>query len=232
MAAPNTSSTSLVAFNTATQIPLKLTNANYTAWRFQFQTLLTGYDLIGYIDGSHPCPPKTVTAASATTPNPAYALWIRQDQLILSAIIGAITPSLIPFIASANTSLDACQILSTTYGKPSRGRILALKNRLHNPVKGTKSITDFLQEIKSTVDELALLGVVTDPEDLALKVLNGLDESYKEIAHAIQAREKPIDFDELHDKLLSTEAQLAARQSASHPLPATTLYVSHGHPSN
>lgn len=85
--------------------------------------------------------------------------------------------------------------------QPSRGRVLALRYRLHNPVKGAKSITEYLQEIKGIVDELALIGATTDVEDLTLKILNGLDDSYSEISSAIQAREQPIGFDELHDKL-------------------------------
>lgn len=90
--------------------------------------------------------------------------------------------------------------------------------------KGSKSITDFLQEIEGVVDELALIGVATDGEDLVLKILNGLDELYREISGAIQAREHPIRFDELHEKLLSTKAQLASRHSNSTSPPSTAFY--------
>lgn len=208
---PNTTASSFVAFNVSAQAPLKLTSANYTAWSFQFRTLLTRYDLFGFVDGSHRCPP--VTTEGSTTPNPNHARWIRQDQLILSAIIGYLTPTLIPLIATAKTSGDAWSILANTYGRPSRGRIMAIKNKLHNPIKGTRSITDFMMEIKGLIDELALLGVATDVEDLTLKILRGLDDSYKELAHAIQARDSAISFDELHEKLLTMEAQLHALPS-------------------
>ncbi|KAL8510427.1 hypothetical protein ACS0TY_017298 [Phlomoides rotata] len=93
---------------------------------------------------------------------------------------------LIPFIiASAKTSHDAWLTLASIYGKSSRGCILALKNRIHNSVKGTHSIIDFMLEIKGVVDELSLLGVASDPEDL---VLNGLDDYYNELSNSIQAR--------------------------------------------
>lgn len=78
-------------------------------------------------------------------------------------------------------------------------------------------------DIKGVIDELSLLGVITDPEDVVLNVLNGLDDSYKEIGNAIQARDTAISFDELHDKLLSVEAQQAARTAASSPQPATAF---------
>lgn len=63
--------------------------------------------------------------------------------------------------------------LADTYGKTSRDCILALRNCLHSLIKGSSSITDFMLEIKGVVDELYLLGVVTDVKDLALKILNG-----------------------------------------------------------
>lgn len=122
--------TSFVAFNVSAQAPLKLTSVNYTAWAFQFRTLLTGYDLFGFVDGSRTYPPD-VTVGS-TDPNPDHAQWIRQDQLILSAIIGSLTPTLIPLIATTKTSGDAWTILANTYGRPSRGRIMAIKNKQRN----------------------------------------------------------------------------------------------------
>lgn len=145
---------------------LKLTSTNYLSWKLQFETLFIGYDLLGYIDGSKPCPPKTLTANNFTVPNPAYNVWVRQDQLILSALIGSLSPTIISFIARATTSREAWTILSNTYAKPSRGRIKQVKNRLKNHTKGTMNITDFLHSIKACADELATLGSPMDEEDL------------------------------------------------------------------
>ena len=41
---------------TSGQLPLKLTHLNYPSWRAQFNSLLLGYDLHGFIDGTHTCP--------------------------------------------------------------------------------------------------------------------------------------------------------------------------------
>ena len=97
----------LISINVTAQAPLKLTSTNYLSWKLQFQTLFIGYDLLGYIDGSKPCPPATLTQSNTTRPNPSYILWIRQDQLILNAVIGSISPTIIPFIAQATTSRQA-----------------------------------------------------------------------------------------------------------------------------
>jgi len=80
----NDHNSTLITINVAAQTPVKLTSTNYLAWKLQFQTLFIGYDLHGFIDGSHPCPASLLP--DTTTPNLAYTLWIRQDQLLLNAI--------------------------------------------------------------------------------------------------------------------------------------------------
>ena len=46
---------SLSPLYVAAQLPLKLTPTNFPSWRAQFNALLLGYDLTGYIQGSKPC---------------------------------------------------------------------------------------------------------------------------------------------------------------------------------
>ncbi|KAJ9547961.1 hypothetical protein OSB04_020504 [Centaurea solstitialis] len=211
----------LLTINTLVQAPLKLTPSNYLSWKVQFQTLLTGYDLLGYIDGSKPCPSSTVTTNNEAVPNPAYSLWVRQDQLILNALISSLSPSLISFVARAKTSHEAWTSLANTYAKPTRGRIKQVKSLLKNPTQGTMTITEFLHSIKARADELAILGSPMDEEDLTEKILDGLNHDYKELVRAVQARDTCISFDELHEKLLSFGASLSTNSKSAIPLPIT-----------
>ena len=185
----------LITINVAAQTPVKLTSTNYLAWKLQFQTLFIGYDLHGFIDGSHPCPASLLP--DTTTPNPAYTLWIRQDQLLLNAILGSLSPTIMSFIAQAQTSKEAWTILANTYAKPSRGRIKQVKNQLKHITKGSMGVSEFLQTIKARADELATLGAPVDAEDLSDRILEGLGDDYKELTRAVQARDNPISFDEL-----------------------------------
>ena len=69
----------IITINDASQTPLKLTSNNYTTWRAQFNSLVVGLNLKVYIDGSTPCPSKTITENNTEISNPAYLFWIRQD---------------------------------------------------------------------------------------------------------------------------------------------------------
>ncbi|KAM1725245.1 hypothetical protein ACFX12_016174 [Malus domestica] len=90
-----------VTINAAAQLPLKLTSTNFPSWRAQFNALLLGYDLLGYIDGSKPC----LAASSAVS----YTFWIRQDQLILKGIVQNVALNFLPLHLRSTTPLSAHQ---------------------------------------------------------------------------------------------------------------------------
>ena len=74
--------------------------------------------------------------------------------------------------------------------------------------KGSESITEFLQNVKARADELALFGSPFDNDDRTDKILETLGDDYKELVRAVQGRDTPISFEELHEKLLNFEATL------------------------
>ncbi|KAJ1406402.1 gag-polypeptide of LTR copia-type [Sesbania bispinosa] len=116
-------------------ISIKLSGStNYPAWRVQFNALLVGYGLKGYVDGSKPCPAKYCDDACITI-NPNYECWVRQDQLIVHAIISSVEPTLTTMLGSVKTSKDAWDILCTMYANKSRSRILSLKEKLSQLTK-------------------------------------------------------------------------------------------------
>ncbi|KAH7573845.1 hypothetical protein JRO89_XS03G0214100 [Xanthoceras sorbifolium] len=205
---PTTNENQLLTINTLVHAPLKRISSNHLLWKVQFEMLFIGYDLLGYIVGSKLCPPKTVTTNNIAIPNPAYNLWVRQDQLILNALIGSLSPILISFITRATTSREAWTVLTNTFAKPTRGRIKQTKNLFKYPTKGTITVTDFLHSVKARADELAILGASMEKENLTQKILDGLGDDYKELVRVVQARDTSITFDELHEKLLSFEASL------------------------
>jgi hypothetical protein len=138
-----------------------------------------------------------------------------QDQLILNALIGAIHHSIILFIACTTTSQKAWTILASTYATPSRGRIKQVKASFKALTKSFFSISDFIHSVKARTDELAMLGASIDGEDITDKILEKLGDEYKELVHAVQARDTSIAFDELHKKLLMFEASLNTSHKAS-----------------
>lgn len=199
----------------------KLNATNYLMWSRQVQALLDGYDLSSFLDGSKTIPPAVITVDDKETPNPEFLFHNRQDKLIYSAILGAITQSIQPLLSKANTSAEIWTLLASTYAKPSRGHIKQVHHQLKNWKKGTKTISEYLQGISARVDQLAVLGKVLDLEDQLELALEGLPEDYKQVVDQIESRDTPPTFSELHEKLLNHEARLlAVPTSQSFPVTA------------
>ncbi|RVW51349.1 hypothetical protein CK203_075439 [Vitis vinifera] len=88
--------------------------------------------------------------------------------------------------------------------------------------QGFDSVTSFLQSIKAKVDEFALFGAPLDAEDLTNKILDGLGEEYRDLTLVVQARDMPITFEELHEKLLNFEASAITPKPDPLQFPTTT----------
>jgi hypothetical protein len=63
----------------------KLEGPNYLSWLTQFLHILQSQESMGIVDGTEPCPPQLlVDDNNKQFPNPAFAIWQRKYQTILS----------------------------------------------------------------------------------------------------------------------------------------------------
>jgi hypothetical protein len=218
---PSPTETPLIALNITSQINDKLTPSTFLQWRAQFEALLIGYDLLDYVTGEKICPIPTSTSICAVQ----RTQWIRQDKLILSAILTSTSTVITPLISMAKTSKDAWHKLHTLYASKSRTRAMQLKEELTMIKKGNQSIQTYLHSVKSLADEISLIDHPIFEDDLTLYILNGLGTDFREIAGPIRARERPLTFEELHDLLVSHDAYLRRLEVSSHPLIASANYM-------
>jgi hypothetical protein len=101
-----------------------------------------------------------------------------------------------------------------------------LKEDLTLNHRGSRTVTEFLQAIKLTADELARIDHPVTDDDLTLYVLNGVGPIFREIAAPIRAREHPIWFEELHDLLIGHESYIhQLEQQTMQPLVSTTNFT-------
>ena len=100
---------------------------NFPSWKIQLQSLLVGYELQGYLTGSILCPEQMVKSNNKQSLNPAYTFWQRQDKFLLLVIVASVTESLVPLIATPETSQDAWVKLAKMFASKTVGN-LALKS--------------------------------------------------------------------------------------------------------
>ena len=102
--------------NISPLISIKLDGTNYLQWTSQFLPLLRSYELLSIVDGSELCPTKpTTTVEDKQVVNPAYVLWNKKDQLVLSWLIAILTSNILSTVYGLNTSRQVWMSLGAHY---------------------------------------------------------------------------------------------------------------------
>nr|BAM42649.1 Polyprotein [Arabidopsis thaliana] len=204
----------------------KLTSTNYLMWSRQVHALFDGYELAGFLDGSTPMPPATIGTDAVPRVNPDYTRWRRQDKLIYSAILGAISMSVQPAVSRATTAAQIWETLRKIYANPSYGHVTQLRTQLKQWTKGAKTIDDYMQGFITRFDQLALLGKPMDHDEQVERVLENLPDDYKPVIDQIAAKDTPPSLTEIHERLINQESKLLALNSAE-VVPITANVVTH-----
>ncbi|XP_010469972.1 PREDICTED: myb-like protein P [Camelina sativa] len=194
-------------FNVNTSNVTKLNDVNYLMWSLQLHALIDGYELAGYLDGSHPAPSPTVTVDAVVTPNPDYTFWKRQDRLLYSALLGAISPTVQPLVSRAVTAAEVWTTLASIFAKPSRGHVQGIKTQIKVWTKGNMTIDEY---------------------DQIEKILEGLPEDYKPVVDQIEGKDVPPTIHDVHERLRNRESRLLAAAAVTPtPFPVSANVVHH-----
>ncbi|KAJ0872491.1 putative RNA-directed DNA polymerase [Helianthus annuus] len=220
---PTMASNSIVPLTASTHFPIKLTSHNFPSWRKQVLSTLIGLELDHHITGTSEPPAKNIVNGDASKPNPEYLPWFRQDQMIISALLGSCSDAIQPLVSSAETARHAWNTLNSSYASGSRSRIISLKSKLSKNPKGSRSVTDFLHDMKSISDELAIAQCPIDEEDLVIHSMNQLGDDFAGLVHSLKSRDTTISFAQLFDKLLDHERTL--KETSTEPIIATVNHT-------
>ncbi|KAF8394863.1 hypothetical protein HHK36_018800 [Tetracentron sinense] len=211
----------------STSITSKLSDDNYHMWISQVLPQLRGHQVLGYVDGSTPCPPRFLIHADGSIPtlNPAYDEWQRQDQLLLSWLISSLSVEVHAQVIGLSTSHDVWTSLETSYAAHSRARVLQLRMELQSLKKGPDSIQKYFQRAKTFAHQLALAGRPVCDEDLILSILAGLPSEYGPFRTSISTREEAVSMSDLLGYLLTEEFRIHHDAAPIDAPPAANVIV-------
>jgi hypothetical protein len=107
--AGSSSNTTNVTIHSITSlITIRLTRDNFLLWKTQAAPALRAAHLYGYVDGTNPAPPPTITEGTGTNAkevaNPEFLRWYQQDQLVLIALLGSMTEDIVGQLTRITTS--------------------------------------------------------------------------------------------------------------------------------
>ncbi|KAF3772158.1 hypothetical protein EJ110_NYTH58473, partial [Nymphaea thermarum] len=133
--------------------------------------LLVSHRLYGHVDGTTPAPPKytnrevkrtvvgnEVAGSTAgneirieyeTVDNPEHELWMAHDQSLVAYITSTLSKEVLGSIDDDLTALELWTTLATTYSQVSEARFLQLRRQFQDIKRGTRSVLEYLNEIKN-----------------------------------------------------------------------------------
>lgn len=111
-------------------VTLKLSSTNYLLWKTQFESFLSSQSLLGFINGSTPRPPPTVTKRDGDVvteeANPDFVKWVRRDQLVMAWLFGSLSEEALRSVYGLNSAQDVWFCLGKKYNRISATRKLDL----------------------------------------------------------------------------------------------------------
>ncbi|KAL6288526.1 hypothetical protein ACE6H2_006036 [Prunus campanulata] len=178
------------------------------------ELLLRGHGVLGFVDGSMPCPAQFTSAAENHTVSDAYQVWKIHDNALMILITATLSFSAISFVIGSQSSREMWLNLKERFASISRTSIFQMKTDLQNIKKGPESIDQYLQKIKDSRDQLSAVGVDISDEDIMIFTLKGLPVEYNTIKAVIRGRESVLSMKELRFQLKAEESTLeeTARQ--------------------
>ncbi|GKF21309.1 nucleotide-binding alpha-beta plait domain-containing protein [Tanacetum coccineum] len=201
-----------------------LSPINYGYWKTMIKPSLIINNLIGYVDGSIPCPSKTLSVIDgATVPkeNPNYLIWVSSVARVHMLIISTISEASFRHV-QGTTSHDIWLSFEKAYAPHSTFREYTLKTQLLRiEMHGNETLDAYLNHAEEYSDALAAIDEPIKDKELVMLVVSCLREEYNGLKTTITVRQSPTAFSELyallsdHDYMLRKTRALAPSITSS-----------------
>jgi hypothetical protein len=230
MASSSSTVTTYIFPNLTPLVSLKLEGPNYITWSFTIIPILKSHELMGIVDGSEPCPSQFLppTPEKEETLNPAYSLWVKKDQFILSWLNITLSENVLSTIYGLQTSHQVWKFLATKFASPSRTRIAQLHRQLQTLQQGSKSCAEYVNFAKLLAHQLSTVGKAIDDDELITYILGGLNPSFNPfvVSLSLATRDSSLTVEDFNTELQSIE-QLIENQHQSIGTDTSVALLSH-----
>jgi len=98
-------------------VTVKLNEQNYSLWKTQFESFLSGQNLLGFVNGSLKPPLATtpfnnIDGLTTEVPNPEYHTWNRSDQVVRAWLLGSLNEDIMREVVNYATSYQVWNALA------------------------------------------------------------------------------------------------------------------------
>lgn len=150
-------------------VSIKLTSTNYLLWKRQVIPMLTGFHLLGFVNGTEAAPSPTILSPTGeSTTNPAYTKWLDTDQRLLSVLFSTLSEEAMSEVVDCISSRAAWTTLEAAFPHSSVSRVHQLREELLSLRRGSLSVKEYGTRFKTLCDQLSAIGKPVDDLDKSL----------------------------------------------------------------
>ncbi|KAF3782478.1 Retrovirus-related Pol polyprotein from transposon TNT 1-94 [Nymphaea thermarum] len=146
-----------------------------------------------------------------TVDNPEHELWMAHDQSLVAYITSTLSEEVLGSIDDDLTALKLWTTLATTYSQVSEAQFLQLRRQFEDIKHGTRSVLEYLNEIKNVSDQLAAIGHPVSDKDKVQQALSGLGAEFDIFCTTLEVLLILPSFEDLKAKLFQHEASRIQR---------------------
>ena len=106
-------------------------------------------------------------------------------------------------VSNCATSVEIWKVISEMTASQSRDCIINTRMALATAQKGSSTIANYFNKMKSLADDMAAAGKRLEDEEIISYVLAGLDMDFNPIVSVVVAHTEPLSLGELYTQLVS-----------------------------
>ncbi|KAF3778167.1 hypothetical protein EJ110_NYTH44028 [Nymphaea thermarum] len=164
--------------------------------------------------------------------NHEYETWMAHDRSLVAYITSTLSEEVLAGVDDDLSALELWNVLATTYSQVSESRFLQFKRQFQDIKRGTRSVLEYIHEIKNVSDQFAIIGHPVNDKDKVQQALSGLGSEFDIFCTALEVLPILPSFEDLKAKLIQHEASRVQRQelvqSGSHNVLVTRAHALHG----
>ncbi|XP_010496781.1 PREDICTED: uncharacterized protein LOC104773814 [Camelina sativa] len=221
------------ALNISNCVTLKLNQKNYISWKSQFESFLSGQNLLGFVNGSFSPPGAVIQVPHiggqvTTVQNPDYGEWFRADQIVRAWLLGSLSEDILAEVTGTTTAQELWNALARHFNKVSSSRLFELQGKLQSSEKLERPMSEYLRDIRNVCEQLASIGSPVPEKMKIFAVLRGLDREYEPIKVSIEGMidlVPPPTFDDVTSRLITYADRLSTYSTAPEASPHTAFFT-------
>lgn len=189
-------------------LSIKLDDQNLLLWKQQVEAVIIAHKLHRYV--VNPMIPPQFTSESNRAlgiESEAYQLWVVQDHLLFTWLLGSLSPSILPRFIGCKQSWQVWEKIHKQFHVHLRTKVRQFRSELKNMKKGSRTISEYLLQIRALIESLHAIGDPVTDQDHIDTILDGLPEEYNSLVMMIYVKGDSSTVDDSDALLLMQDAQ-------------------------